>query len=80
MITLVSKFVSEARNLEVMYHKLVKTTPNPSATKNSNGEFVGPEPVCPEPVSVGDGVDDVVDVLVMIEDVEVAIAMYVQLD
>lgn len=26
------------------YHKLVKTTPKPSATKNSSGELVAPEP------------------------------------
>lgn len=27
------------------YHKFVKTTPNPSATKNNNGELVGPPPL-----------------------------------
>jgi hypothetical protein len=29
------------------YHKLVKTTPKPSATKNSSGELVAPEPPPP---------------------------------
>jgi hypothetical protein len=28
----------------ITYHKFVKTTPNPSATKNSSGELVGPFP------------------------------------
>lgn len=32
------------------YHKLVKTTPNPKATKNSNGELVGPPPPPPPPL------------------------------
>lgn len=36
------------------YHKLVKTTPNPSATKRSSGELVGP-PFPPLPC-VGDAV------------------------
>jgi hypothetical protein len=71
-------YISEARSSREMYHRLVNTTPNPRATKNSNGEFVGPEPVCGAPLSVGDGVDDVVDVLVMVEDVVVAIATRVQ--
>jgi hypothetical protein len=61
-----------------MYHRLVNTTPKPRATKNSNGELVGPEPVCGAPLSVADGdddvVDDVVDMLVMLADVVVAIA------
>lgn len=44
------------------YHKLVNTTPNPRATKNSNGELVGPPPCCwllcggPEGVADGDAV------------------------
>jgi hypothetical protein len=29
---------------ECAYHRLVKTTPNPRATKNSRGELVGPPP------------------------------------
>ena len=41
-------------------HKLVKTTPNPRATKNSSGEL-GPEPPPPLPDAVGDAaeLDDV---------------------
>lgn len=31
------------------YHRLVKTTPKPNATKNRRGELVAPEP--PEPLS-----------------------------
>ena len=39
-----------------IYHKLVKTTPKPSATKNSKGELVGPPPPLPLPVvAVGSG-------------------------
>lgn len=38
------------------YHRLVNTTPNPSATKNSKGELVGgplpPFPELPESVAV----------------------------
>lgn len=33
------------------YHKFVKTTPNPNATKNSSGDCVVPPPL--SPVSVG---------------------------
>ena len=29
---------------ERLYHRFVKTTPNPKATKKSNGELVGPPP------------------------------------
>lgn len=39
-------------------HKFVKTTPKPSATKNSNGELVGPLPVLllfPESVGLAEG-------------------------
>lgn len=36
------------------HHKLVKTTPNPSATKNSRGEFPGVLLLLPESVWVGD--------------------------
>lgn len=35
------------RRWQRVYHKLVKTTPNPSATKNSSGELVGPLPPPP---------------------------------
>jgi hypothetical protein len=46
-------------------HKLVNTTPNPKATKNSRGELVGPLPPPPPPPEVWDGVaaedDDDVD-------------------
>lgn len=31
------------------YHKFVKTTPNPKATKKSKGELVGPPPPPPPP-------------------------------
>lgn len=34
------------------YHRLVKTTPNPSATKNSSGELVAPELPPPPPLPV----------------------------
>ena len=37
-----------------MIHKLVKTTPNPSATKNSRGELPGVLLLLPESVWVGD--------------------------
>lgn len=40
----------EAR--EYKYHKLVKTTPKPRATKNRRGELVGPLPPLEEPVLV----------------------------
>ncbi len=36
------------------YHKFVKTTPKPNATKKSNGELVGPPPP-PPPVGVPEG-------------------------
>jgi hypothetical protein len=36
----------------VTYHKIVKTTPNPRATKKSKGELVGP---LPELLFVGEG-------------------------
>lgn len=44
------------------YHKLVKTTPNPRATKNSRGELPGVLLLLPESVWVGDAV--AADVLV----------------
>lgn len=43
---------------QTTYHKFVKTTPNPNATKNNNGELVGPPPPPPPPfdgVAVGLG-------------------------
>jgi hypothetical protein len=36
------------------YHKFVKTTPKPKATKNRRGELVGPLPPPEEPVLVGE--------------------------
>lgn len=43
------------------YHKLVKTTPKPRATKNNNGELVGPPPLLPLlPELVALGIADVV--------------------
>ena len=36
------------------YHKFVKTTPNPRATKNSRGELPGVLLLLPESVWVGD--------------------------
>ena len=47
-------------------HKFVKTTPKPNATKNSNGEDVGPIPgvfVCVD-IVVGDGDTDEVETVV----------------
>lgn len=48
---------------EKTYHRLVKTTPKPRATKNRRGELVGPElpPPPPFPVLVGVGADVVWD-------------------
>ena len=47
--------------LEMTHHRFVNTTPNPSATKNNNGELVGPFP----PLDAGElvplGAADVVD-------------------
>lgn len=42
------------------YQRLVKTTPNPSATKKSRGELVGPL-VLPSSVAVGAAADEVVE-------------------
>lgn len=44
------------------YHRLVKTTPNPKATKKSKGELVGPPPPPPEADVVGPGGPDEVAV------------------
>lgn len=47
------QYVSAARPGWVTNHRFVKTTPKPSATKNSKGELVGPPPPpLPEPVPV----------------------------
>lgn len=47
--------------MEITNHKLVKTTPKPSATKNSNGELVGPPPPPPPFEVVADAAAAVVD-------------------
>jgi hypothetical protein len=39
----------------VTYHRFVKTTPKPSATKNNRGELELPPPLPVEPVGVADG-------------------------
>lgn len=44
------------------YHRLVNTTPNPKATKKSNGELVGPVPLLPPELVVGPGGADDVEV------------------
>jgi len=53
------------------YHKLVKTTPKPRATKNSKGELVGPLLLflVSSSVGVGDGADGVVVVSDMLAEV-----------
>jgi len=43
---------------EGAYHKFVKTTPKPRATKNRRGELVGPLPPLDEPVLVAAGGSD----------------------
>ena len=40
---------------QMTYHKLVKTTPKPRATKNSSGELVGPLEPPPPPPLVSEG-------------------------
>lgn len=54
------------------YHKLVKTTPKPRATKKSNGELVGPplSEVEPEEVAAAlevtdEGSDEVVEAMAL---------------
>ena len=37
------------RSETAAYHKFVKTTPKPRATKNKSGELVGPPPPPPPP-------------------------------
>jgi hypothetical protein len=49
------------------YHKLVKTTPNPSATKNSRGELPGVLLLLPESVCVGDAAAAVLVVVDMVK-------------
>jgi hypothetical protein len=44
----------QTRDEKHRYHKLVKTTPKPRATKNRRGELVGPLPPPEEPVLVAD--------------------------
>ena len=50
----VSIYNVSIRKQRQAYHKLVKTTPNPSATKNSRGELPGVLLLLPESVWVGD--------------------------
>jgi hypothetical protein len=50
----VSKKKETATNLAVAYHRFVKTTPKPRATKKSSGELVGPPP--PPPLLLGGSV------------------------
>ena len=57
--------------LIVTYHRLVNTTPNPKATKKSNGELVGPLPLLPPELVVGSGgaadvAEDMVTAMVVI--------------
>ena len=47
--------------IDRLYHRLVKTTPNPKATKNNRGELVGPLPPPPPPVELGVGDGMIVD-------------------
>lgn len=53
--------VTRLERTKTTYHRFVKTTPNPKATKNSKGELVGPLPPPPPPldVCVGEGRADV---------------------
>lgn len=46
----------------VTYHRFVNTTPNPKATKKSNGELVGPLVLLPPELVVGPGGADDVEV------------------
>jgi len=55
-------------NTLLAYHKFVKTTPNPNATKNRRGELVGP----PLLVDVAVGVADVTVALCSEESWELA--------
>jgi hypothetical protein len=48
----------------VSHHRFVKTTPNPSATKNSKGELVGPPPPPPPPEAEEEAAGGAVDVTV----------------
>lgn len=55
------------------YHRFVKTTPKPSATKKSNGELVGPPPpvLGAAEVAAGGGIEEFEGVVAV--DAEVAI-------
>lgn len=57
------------QNSQDAHHRFVKTTPNPSATKNKSGELVGLLFDVDVDVDVGDWVGDVVVV-----DIEVGVA------
>jgi hypothetical protein len=54
-----------SESIGLAYHKFVKTTPNPRATKKSSGELLGPPPPPELPVEVLDGA-----VVVLVEVVE----------
>lgn len=56
----------------------MKTTPNPKATKNSNGELVGPPPPPPPPLLLPPLVDAAADgVLEVVDGVSVRAAVFV---
>jgi hypothetical protein len=44
--------INHRETILVTYHKFVKTTPNPRATKKRSGELLGPPP--PPPLSLPD--------------------------
>ena len=48
---MISQYTSKTNFLEPghTYHRFVKTTPKPKATKKSSGELVGPPPPPPPP-------------------------------
>lgn len=62
-----------------MIHKLVNTTPNPSATKKSKGELVGPPPVLP-PLAPLAGAEDVAAGNPAAEEMVGVVAMLVRLE
>ena len=59
----VSDDVSLTWYLRLVYHRFVKTTPNPRATKKSKGELWGPPPPPPELLAwdVWNGREEVAD-------------------
>ena len=61
------------------YHKFVKTTPNPNATKNNSGELVGPGVLLlpGEVVAVGGAVD--VALMADIEDDDVGLPGHLEI-